>query len=70
MPITIQATVANGQLKLKEPLDLAEGTAVQVIITPVQEADDPLAGVIGICKGGPPDGAEHHDKYIYGKIRS
>ena len=31
---------------------------------------DPLDAVIGICKGGPRDGAENHDKYIYGDPHS
>jgi predicted DNA-binding antitoxin AbrB/MazE fold protein len=65
MTITVNATFENGQLKLKEPVALAEGTAVRVAITPVAEEDDPLSGVIGICKGGQRDGAEHHDEYIY-----
>ena len=30
-------------------------------------ADDPLEAVIGICTTGPRDGAQHHDKYIYGR---
>lgn len=68
MTITVEAIVENGQIKLKQPLPLAEGTEVNVTITPVEEIEDPLAGVIGICDG-PPDGAENHDKYIYGKIR-
>jgi predicted DNA-binding antitoxin AbrB/MazE fold protein len=68
MTITVEATYENGQLKFKEPIVLAEGTPVRVTITPVDEDHDPLAGVIGICDG-PEDGAENHDKYIYGKIR-
>jgi predicted DNA-binding antitoxin AbrB/MazE fold protein len=68
MTITLEATVENGQLKLKEPLILAEGTAVRVVVTPVDEGYDPLDAVIGSCDG-PPDGAENHDKYIYGNLR-
>lgn len=69
MSITIEATVANGQLLLKEPLPLAEGTAVRVTVTPMDQAADPLAGVIGIGASERTDGAEKHDHYIYGKIR-
>ena len=67
MTITVDATFENGQIKLKEPLALAEGTAVRVTITPASDVRDPFAGLIGICTGGPPDGAENHDKYLYGK---
>ena len=41
---------------------------VRVTITPADEDYDPLEAVIGIGDG-PPDGAENHDKYIYGKLR-
>ena len=42
MAITVDATFENGQLKLKEPVVLADGTPVRVTITPIDE-DDPLA---------------------------
>lgn len=67
MTITIDATVESGQLKLKEPVVLAEGTSVRVTITPVDAERDPLEGFIGICSSGRTDGAENHDKYLYGK---
>jgi predicted DNA-binding antitoxin AbrB/MazE fold protein len=70
MTLTLEATCENGQLKFKEPVPLAEGTTVRVTITPVDEDYDPLDAVIGICKGGPRDGAENHDKYIYGDPHS
>jgi predicted DNA-binding antitoxin AbrB/MazE fold protein len=66
MTITVEATVENGQLKFKDPLVLAEGTPVRVVITPLDEEEDPLAGVIGICKTGRTDGAANHDQYLYG----
>ena len=65
MTITVDATFENGQLRFKEPVVLAEGTPVRVTITPAGEQDDPLAAVIGIGEG-PADGADNHDKYIYG----
>jgi predicted DNA-binding antitoxin AbrB/MazE fold protein len=65
MTITVEATYENGQLKFKRPLVLADGTPVRVTITPLDEVEDPLAGVIGIGEG-PPDGADNHDHYIYG----
>jgi hypothetical protein len=75
MTICVDATIEKGQLKIKDPVELAEGTAVRVTITPVGDtitpagdSIDPLEGVIGIGEG-PPDGADNHDKYIYGKLR-
>lgn len=52
-----------------ESVALPEGTQVRLTITPVDEDYDPLDAVIGICKGGPRDGAQEHDKYIYGDLR-
>jgi predicted DNA-binding antitoxin AbrB/MazE fold protein len=66
MTLTVEATYQNGQLKLKEPIVLAEGTLVRVNITPLDDNADPFDEVLGICDG-PVDGAENHDKYIYGK---
>ena len=68
MAIVVEAIYQNGLLKPKEPLTLAEGAEVRLTITPAGEPHDPLEGVIGIGEGRP-DGAENHDKYIYGKIR-
>jgi predicted DNA-binding antitoxin AbrB/MazE fold protein len=65
MTITVEATFENGQLKLSQPVSIAEGTSVRVTITPLDDDLDPLADVIGICTAGPRDGAENHDKYIY-----
>ncbi len=69
MSITVEATVENGQLRVKQPLALANGTTVQLTITPVPDQQDPLANVIGIGDSGRTDGPERHDRYIYGKIR-
>jgi predicted DNA-binding antitoxin AbrB/MazE fold protein len=69
MTIMVEATVEKDRLKLKQPINLAEGTEVRVVITPVSDVADPLADVIGVCDG-PADGAENHDKYIYGKLWS
>ncbi|MBI3469160.1 MAG: antitoxin family protein [Planctomycetes bacterium] len=68
MTITVEATYENGILKPKQPLVLAEGTAVRLTVTPMDENEDPLAAVIGIGEGRA-DGADQHDKYIYGKLR-
>jgi predicted DNA-binding antitoxin AbrB/MazE fold protein len=69
MTITVEATYENGQLKFKQPLVMADGTPVRVSITPLDEEEDPLAGVIGQCATGRTDGAANHDKYLYGKRR-
>jgi predicted DNA-binding antitoxin AbrB/MazE fold protein len=69
MSITVDAIYENGQLKFKEPLLLAEGSPVRVTIASLDEEGDPLAAVIGIGDSGRTDGADNHDKYIYGKLR-
>jgi len=68
MSAVIEAVYENGTFKLAQPLPLAQGTRVRLTIVPADEDYDPLAAVIGTCDG-PPDGAENHDKYIYGKLR-
>ena len=68
MSITIAAVYENGVLKPQQPLDLAEGAQVQVTINAATV--DPIAGVIGICESGRPNGASYHDQYIYSKSRS
>ena len=69
MTVTIEATVEDGCLKLKEPVVLAEGTAVRVTITPIEDDSGPLAGLVGICRTGRSDGAADHDKYLAEKRR-
>jgi predicted DNA-binding antitoxin AbrB/MazE fold protein len=69
MTITIEAIYENGVLKPKAPVALAEGTEVRLTVTLLDDDDDPLAGVIGIGESGRTDGADNHDKYIYGKLR-
>lgn len=69
MTVTVKATYENGVLKLKKPLSLSEGTEVRVTIDAADQEVDPLEAVIGIGDSGRTDGAENHDKYIYGKLR-
>jgi predicted DNA-binding antitoxin AbrB/MazE fold protein len=73
MTITVEAIYENGQLKLAEPIAVAEGAKVQVTLTTseapdVEEQDgDPLEAVIGICDEGPPVSlAAAHDQIVYG----
>jgi predicted DNA-binding antitoxin AbrB/MazE fold protein len=68
MTWNIDAVYKGGVLEPKQPLVLAEGTEVRLSVTPIDDEDDPLSAVIGIGEGVP-DGAEDHDKYIYGKPR-
>ena len=69
MTTTVKATYVGGVLKPTKPLALAEGAEVELTMTtPVSDEDDPLDAVIGIGQG-PTDGADNHDKYIYGKLR-
>ena len=70
MTITVDAVYENGQLNFKKPVKLAEGTCVRVTINPLDEDYDPIDAVIGICKEGLRDGAENHDKYLYGDLGS
>jgi predicted DNA-binding antitoxin AbrB/MazE fold protein len=70
MTISVEATFENGVFKPVNPVSLPEGTAVQLQVRPLDEPPvDPLEAVIGIGSSGRRDGAENHDKYIYGKIR-
>jgi predicted DNA-binding antitoxin AbrB/MazE fold protein len=69
MSISIEATYKDGVLKPRKRLKLPEGAEVRVTITAVDEVEDPLEKVIGICNTGRTDGAENHDKYLYGKKR-
>ena len=69
MSTVVEAVYENGTMKLAEPVPLPEGTRVRLTVVPADEAYDPLAAVIGTCEG-PPDGAQNHDKYIYGKLRA
>jgi predicted DNA-binding antitoxin AbrB/MazE fold protein len=68
MTITVEATFENGILRPKEHPGLVEGAQVQLTISALDEDYDPLERVIGIGEG-PGDGADNHDKYIYGKLR-
>ncbi len=70
MLVTVEATYRNGVLKPKKRLKLPEGSTVRLTIASLEQVEDPLDEVIGVCKGGPRDGARNHDKYIYGDPHS
>ncbi len=79
MSIAVEAIWESGVLTPKTRLDLPEKTRVRVIVetTAAAEAaaadDDDATGwttameLIGCIKGGPPDVARNHDKYLYDK---
>jgi predicted DNA-binding antitoxin AbrB/MazE fold protein len=69
MTLVVEATFEGGVLKPKQPVALSEGTEVRLTIQTAEKDSDPLEAVIGICDG-PRDGAENHDKYVYGKLRT
>jgi predicted DNA-binding antitoxin AbrB/MazE fold protein len=69
MSITIEAIYQNGSFKLNEPLQLAEGSSVRLVIHLIVDAGDPLDEVIGIVKDGPDLSlAERHDEIVYGGL--
>ena len=68
MILTIDAIYTNGTFQPKQPLELADGTRVQLTVNPAVPMDDPFEAVIGSCDG-PPDGAANHDRYLYGDRR-
>lgn len=69
MTITVEAVFENGVLRPTQPVALAEGAHVRVTIVAAVD-DDPLDAVIGIGESGRADGADRHDRYLYGKPRS
>ncbi|MGH3450146.1 MAG: antitoxin family protein [Haloechinothrix sp.] len=65
MSLVVDATYEDSVLKPKQPLALAEGAEVRLVISPAGEPDDPLEQVIGIGESGRTDGADQHDRHIY-----
>ena len=57
---------------VREELGLQQGDKVEVVVRQSithrhKRTKNPLYSLVGIGKGGPPDGAENHDKYLYGR---
>lgn len=79
-PVTCKATVVKEGLlalpkRVRRELDLREANTLDITVhkrEPLkpQPEENPLYGLIGLGKGGPPDGAENHDQYLYGRRRS
>jgi hypothetical protein len=76
MTRAVKAIYENGVFRPVEILRLEERTEVEVFI-PVEdglEDDDPTGwktaqALIGFIGNAPPDMAEHHDEYLYGRPR-
>lgn len=70
MTKTITVVYDQGVFRPLEPVEgLPEQQPLTVTIELAERDDqeeDPILQVIGICQGGPPDGAAQHDHYIYG----
>ena len=78
--MTYRGRVENGTVVFDEPVDLPEGTTVEIaVLEPPkdkpEEQPEENAGfsfyehykeIIGIAKGLPPDAARNHDHYLYG----
>jgi predicted DNA-binding antitoxin AbrB/MazE fold protein len=69
MTITIEAVYVNGAFQPKQPVQLAEGTQVELTVHTDKGLEDPFEAVIGTCDG-PADGAANHDQYLYGDRHS
>ena len=77
MTITVTATVRqDGALELSAEelsrlgLQVGEQVALTVEVEPRPEPGEipnPLYGIIGLGKAGHSDGAENHDRYLYGR---
>jgi predicted DNA-binding antitoxin AbrB/MazE fold protein len=69
MTINIEAIYTKGAFQPRQPVNLAEGTQVELTIHTEPELEDPFEAAIGTCDG-PSDGAANHDKYLYGDRHS
>ena len=72
--MTVKAIYENGVFKPQEPIHLKEHTEVEVLIPPAAQPDSDdttgwkaAEGLIGFIEDAPPDMAEHHDSYLYGR---
>lgn len=76
MNTVVDAIYEDGVFKPERPVDLKEKTKVHLVIetasaSPAQDDDDPTGWktameLVGCIEDGPEDGAENHDRYIYG----
>jgi len=76
---TIQAVYSDGQIRPLEPLELAEGTSLTIVVDvsaggqeekSTERRADPLAMIGDIADDlGPPDLAANLDHYLYGTAK-
>jgi hypothetical protein len=68
--MTLQGTMNNGTIVLDQPAPLAEGTRVEIVVTPLTVSKPTLAERLlkhaGTVDDLPADMAEQHDHYIHG----
>jgi predicted DNA-binding antitoxin AbrB/MazE fold protein len=76
MTTAVKAIYEDGVFKPTEPVTLKEHTQVEVHVPAETAADDDdptgwkaAEEIIGIIKDAPPDMAEFHDFYLYGRPR-
>lgn len=76
--MTHHASVKKGALVLDQPLDLPEGTRVEVEVRPapspaetepVPTLLEQMSDLVGRAEGLPSDLARNHDHYLYGRER-
>lgn len=73
MTTTIQAVYERGVLRLKEPIELADGTTVEVTITSSKPGCETPAEILSAIASLPIDGdgsefsGRDHDKVLYGE---
>jgi predicted DNA-binding antitoxin AbrB/MazE fold protein len=74
MTTAVDAIYEEGVFKPEKPVDLKDKTKVRLVIEPAPEPGDDgdptgwktAMELKGCIKGGPPDLAANHDKYLYG----
>lgn len=68
--MTYRGHVKSGQIVLDEPVELPEGSAVNVELVQTISSQptiwDKLLKLAGTVEGLPADMAENHDHYLYG----
>jgi predicted DNA-binding antitoxin AbrB/MazE fold protein len=76
MTTAVKAIYEDGVFKPKEPVELEERTEVEILIPSRAEQNDgdptgwkAAEELIGFIKDAPPDMAENHDYYLYGRPR-
>jgi predicted DNA-binding antitoxin AbrB/MazE fold protein len=69
MALDIPAIYENGQLRLLEPVDLAEGERVTVKILTINEEDEALRKALGGLVAQWPDTGDDSDAYLEERLK-